>query len=302
MQKVIFISYSHDNDAHMQWVRNFARDLEKYGEFSILLDQDLRKGASWTRFMQQGLMKADRVLVIGTPNYKQRSLNSSGVSYEESIISSDFMSNIDTTKYYPILRSGSFIDSFPPILASRNGDDFTDDTKYLANLQRVISEINEDRIDETAPLKSIKKDWDIHPKAVVSMNFNYMFETIWGQPTGKVEGIGVSISVTNYDHAPIFILEQHFEFDKPVLDGKNAFVSHSHLPDNIYFPKRLEHGEMVTRTYIFSRKMLPLFENIEAMNKGVSFSAYAKTTLGEIFHSESVLLNHLLEDLRKCSL
>lgn len=301
MQKTIFISYSHDNDAHKQWVRKFADDLEKYGKFMILLDQDLPKGASWTRFMQQGLMMADRVLVIGTQNYKQRSLNTGGVAFEESIISSDYMLDIDTTKYYPILRSGSFTDSFPPILASRNGDDFTDDTKYETNLQRVISEINGERIDKIDILKSTKRNIVIRSKAVVSMNLNYMFETMWGRPTGKIEGIGASISVTNYDHDPIFILEPHFEFDKPVLDGKSAFVSQSHLPDDVCFPKRLEHGEMMTRTYVFNRKMLPLFEKIEAMSNGVSFSAYAMNTLGDIYQSDSVSISHLIEDLKKCS-
>ena len=58
----------------------------------------------------------------------------------------------------------------------------------------------------------------------------------------------------------------------------------------------------VTRTYVFSRKMLPLFENIEAMNNGVSFSAYAMNTLGGVYQSNSVSLKHLLVDLRKCSL
>lgn len=285
----------------MQWVRKFADDLEKYGEFMILLDQDLPKGASWTRFMQQGLLMSDRVLVIGTPNYRQRSLDTGGVAFEESIISSEYMLDIDTTKYYPILRSGSFSDSFPPILSSRNGDDFTDDSKYDANLERVIAEINEERIDKIELLKTTKLKTDSRPKAIVSMNLNYMFETMWGRPTGRVEGIGVSVSITNYCHEPIYILEPHFEFDKPVLDGKNAFVSQNHLPDNVCFPKRLEYGEMATRTYIFNSKMLPLLENILVENSDVKFSAYAMNTLGEVYQSERVSVSHLIEDLKKCS-
>lgn len=89
MQKQVFISYSHDSEAHMKWVRKFADDLQEKGNMIVLLDQDLPKGASWTRFMQQGLMMSDRVLVIGTPNYLARSLNTGGVAFEESIISSD---------------------------------------------------------------------------------------------------------------------------------------------------------------------------------------------------------------------
>ena len=88
----------------MAWVKRFADDLQEKGGFLVLLDQDLPKGASLPRFMQQGLMMSDRVLVIGTPNYLKRSLDTGGVAFEESIISNEFMINIDTTKYYPILR------------------------------------------------------------------------------------------------------------------------------------------------------------------------------------------------------
>ena len=42
----------------------------------------------------------------------------------------------------------------------------------------------------------------------------------------------------------MFILEPHFEFDKPVFHGKSAFASQYHLPDNVCFPKRLEYGEI----------------------------------------------------------
>ena len=142
MQKQVFVSYSHDSEEHMAWVKRFADDLQEKGGLLVLLDQDLPKGASLPRFMQQGLMMSDRVLVIGTPNYLKRSLDTGGVAFEESIISNEFMINIDTTKYYPILREGTFDTAFPPILAGRNGDDFTDDSKYQDKLQVVINEIN----------------------------------------------------------------------------------------------------------------------------------------------------------------
>ena len=142
MQKQVFISYSHDSEEHKAWVKKFADDLQTKGGISVLLDQDLPKGASFTRFMQNGIILSDKVLVIGTPNYKNRSLSSGGVSYEGSIISADYMNDIDPTKYYPILRAGSFMTAFPPILAGRNGDDFTDDSKYEDKLKIVIEAIN----------------------------------------------------------------------------------------------------------------------------------------------------------------
>lgn len=72
MAKTLFISYSHDSKEHMDWVKQFASDLEALGEFEIYLDQNLPKGLSFTRFMEVGIANADKVLVIGTPEYKKR--------------------------------------------------------------------------------------------------------------------------------------------------------------------------------------------------------------------------------------
>ena len=137
----VFVSYSHDDEAHMQWVKKFVSDLRTGGGFTVLYDQDLEKGASLPRFMEQGIAYSDKVLVIGTPEYKKKASNSTGAGFEEAIIGLEYMQNIDSTKFYPILRSGSFSASFPMILAGRNGDDFTDDSQYENNLKTVIRSI-----------------------------------------------------------------------------------------------------------------------------------------------------------------
>lgn len=137
----VFVSYSHDDEAHMQWVRKFVTDLRAGGGFTVLYDQDLEKGASLPRFMEQGIDNSDKVLVIGTPEYKRKASLSTGVGFEETIIGTEYMKNIDSTKFYPILRSGTFFTSFPMILAGRNGDDFTDDSQYDNNLRMVIRSI-----------------------------------------------------------------------------------------------------------------------------------------------------------------
>lgn len=137
----VFVSYSHDDEAHMQWVSQLVADLRTRGGFIVLFDQDLEKGASLPRFMEKGIEESEKVLVIGTPDYKQKSANTSGVSFEEAIMGTEYMLNIDSTKFYPILRRGSFSTSFPIILTGRNGDDFTDDSLYEKNLQIVIHSI-----------------------------------------------------------------------------------------------------------------------------------------------------------------
>ena len=218
MQKQVFVSYSHDSEEHMAWVKRFADDLQEKGGLLVLLDQDLPKGASLPRFMQQGLMMSDRVLVIGTPNYLKRSLDASGVAFEESIISNEFMINIDTTKYYPILREGTFATAFPPILAGRNGDDFTDDSKYQDKLQVVINEINGEH--KEIKLEDVTISHTEQNEAKVTLGVNLLFETIWGQLTGKVEGVGLAVSIVNLCKEPRFFLEPNFEFSDKVFGDK----------------------------------------------------------------------------------
>lgn len=297
MQKQIFISYSHDDVQHMAWVKQFVDDLQEKGGISVLFDQDLPKGASLTRFMQQGLMMSDRVLVIGTPNYRQRSLATGGVAFEESIISNDYMIDIDTTKYYPILRKGTFNTAFPPILAGRNGDDFTDDTQYNNKLQIVIDEIN----GEHKELSFLNHSAAVEKQteATVTIGLNILLETMWGNITGKVEGVGLTVSIVNLCKEPRFFIEPHFEFSENVFDDKNAFLPTSHWPDAVMFPARLEYGEMVSRTYIISSSSKSFFEKAYRNNPNVTFRACAQNTLGNVYYSDSVDALTIIKDLRK---
>lgn len=145
-KKAIFISYSWEEDEHQAWVKKFSDDLQaRLGDdYEVLLDQNLPRGFSLTLFMETGLEDSERVLIIGTPTYKKKSRFGKGVAFEHTIISCEILNGIDTTKFYPILRKGSFVDSFPLALRGRIGDDFTDDTCYEKNLQTVVNAIIKD--------------------------------------------------------------------------------------------------------------------------------------------------------------
>lgn len=163
-QKKIFISYSWDSPDHRKWVKKFCDDLQaclgKY--FEVLLDQNQKRGTSLSRFMKLGLKDAVKVLIIGTPKYKEKSEANGGVAYETMVITNEMMSDMDTTKFYPILRSGTFETSFPTDIKDRMGDDFSDDKYYEENLQIVVKEIIEDNPipdifkQESTTLKAIK--------------------------------------------------------------------------------------------------------------------------------------------------
>lgn len=137
----LFISYSHDDDEHMAWVKKFVEDLRAEG-FEVEYDQDNKLGASWTRFMTKGIARNERVLVIGTPEYAKRSKKSSGgTAFETSIININLLQNLDTEKFVSILRKGTYQKSFPILLGDRNGVDFSDDAKYDARMKELVAKL-----------------------------------------------------------------------------------------------------------------------------------------------------------------
>ena len=141
---IVFISYSWDDDDHIRWVRKLADDLREKHNIYSLLDKYEPAGADLVEFMNKGIRLANRVLMIGTPLYKQKSETGigSGGKYEGSLITIEIYHNTDTFKFIPLLRRGDdFKGSFLTIASTRKGFDFRDDNLYEAKLQELVNEI-----------------------------------------------------------------------------------------------------------------------------------------------------------------
>ena len=67
---VVFISYSWDSEDHQDWVAKLAEDLTDAGIY-VLFDQYVEDGTILPAFMDFGIERADKVIVIGTETYKQ---------------------------------------------------------------------------------------------------------------------------------------------------------------------------------------------------------------------------------------
>ena len=65
----VFISYSHDSDEHLEWVRQLAERLGSDGIEVVFDQQDLRIAMSPTSFMEDSLASCDRVLLVVTEAY-----------------------------------------------------------------------------------------------------------------------------------------------------------------------------------------------------------------------------------------
>ena len=134
----VFISYSWDSEEHKAWVKKLADRLTEEG-IDVQLDQYQEPGTSLTAFMQDGLSNADRVLVIGSPNYKRKAKSHKGrTNTEDQIINIHMNRDFATTKFIPILRKGSYSTSFTDLVADRNGFDFSDDKMFESEFERLV--------------------------------------------------------------------------------------------------------------------------------------------------------------------
>lgn len=149
----VFISYSHDSPEHKQWVSELAARL-RHSEVDATLDQwDLGLGDDITRFMERGIVNADRVLVICTDEYVSKAnAGEGGVDYERMIINAELVQNLGTDKFIPIIRQASRKEKTPTFLGTRVYADFTNDSQFDAECEKLIRELHEIPIVAKPPL------------------------------------------------------------------------------------------------------------------------------------------------------
>lgn len=139
---VVFISYSWDSDEHKKWVADLSKDLREKFRIYTLLDQYNRGGDDLITFMHKGLKQAHRVLIIGTPKYKEKTgKQSGGAKFEDQVITIELYHNMGSSKFVPILRDGSFSDSFNELIETRTGYDMRNDTDYEKVLQELAADL-----------------------------------------------------------------------------------------------------------------------------------------------------------------
>ncbi len=139
----VFISYSWDTEEHKKWVLDLANNLVKEG-VNVLLDRyELRPGKSLPHFVETSIKKADRILIIFTPNYKLKAeKRAGGVGYEYSIMNSELYKNqTNNERIIPVLRNGSSADSIPEFMQQYIHLDMRNDENYKNSYFDLLREI-----------------------------------------------------------------------------------------------------------------------------------------------------------------
>ena len=124
-------------------MKKLSDDLRSKYSVYTLLDQYNRGGYDLITFMNQSVQKADRVLLIGTPEYRKKSeeYSGGGVKYEDQLITVELYHQMGSSKFIPVLRAGKFDTSFSPIIETRTGYSMVEDGDYETMLHKIAADL-----------------------------------------------------------------------------------------------------------------------------------------------------------------
>jgi GTPase SAR1 family protein len=140
-----FISYAWGDPKHERWVeKSLATDLQKAG-IGVLLDkwENAKIGASIPRFVDR-MHKSDRVVVVGTPLYRQKYENREPmrglvVAAEGDLIGKRMIGTEESKQsVLPALLEGTEEAAFPPLLHGRVRADFRNEEAYFRTALHLI--------------------------------------------------------------------------------------------------------------------------------------------------------------------
>lgn len=154
---VVFISYAWgENQRYKSWVKKLSDTLRtEYGIYT-LLDQYLRAGEDLLEFMIRGIDISHRVIIVGTPEYKEKvdQDTKGGVFVENKLINiAKYQGN--KAKFIPVLADGTFDTSFSQLMSVCVGYDLSKEENYNNNLKKLAAEIYNEPINEPPQLGSI---------------------------------------------------------------------------------------------------------------------------------------------------
>lgn len=164
MSKNVFLSYSWDSVNHEEWVLGLAADLRRAG-INANLDKTITQtgNVNLDRMMIDGIKNNDKVVMILTEKYAEKSDNNiGGVGFETLLSIPTLKSNPD--KLVLISRHNSNISSTLPFhLKGYYAIDFSNDNEYFNQLNELIHKIREVNMFELPP---VAEPTELTPKII----------------------------------------------------------------------------------------------------------------------------------------
>lgn len=142
----VFISYSHDDTEHKQWVIALGARLLANGVDVLLDAYDLRPGDDVPKFMEHGVRDSDRVLMVCTDRYVAKANEGvGGVGYEAMIVTGELVRDLGTSKFIPVIRQKTEPCKVPTSVSTRAYINLSEGPNADAEFERLLQELHDAR-------------------------------------------------------------------------------------------------------------------------------------------------------------
>lgn len=153
MTPKVFISYSHDDENHKEWVLQLATRLRSNGVDVILDRWNIRLGSDLATFMEHGLSKSHRVICICSANYiVKANEGKGGAGYEKQIMSSEYIKDQNSNWVIPLIKNNNTEKKTPTFLNGRQYIDFNDSNLYESKYEELLRDILEEPVLPIPPI------------------------------------------------------------------------------------------------------------------------------------------------------
>lgn len=155
-EQIVFISYSHDNDEHKNWVLQLATRLRSNGVDVLLDSWNTRLGSDLASFMERGLSKSQRIICICSENYvKKANGGKGGAGYEKQIMTAELIKDQNTEWIIPLIVNNTSDSKVPIFLGGRKYISFEDALLFENKYEELLRDLLEEPV---FPIPSLGKN------------------------------------------------------------------------------------------------------------------------------------------------
>lgn len=153
MEPTVFISYSHDDESHKDWVLQLATRLRSNG-LNILLDRwNLKLGQDLASFMERGLSSSNRIVSICSESYVIKANDrNGGVGYEKQIMTAEMMPDLNKNWVVPVIKNNSAVKKTPTFLDGKLYVSFENESLYESSYEKLLRELLDEPVLPIPPI------------------------------------------------------------------------------------------------------------------------------------------------------
>ncbi len=152
-QPIVFISYSHDNEEHKNWVLQVATRLRSNGVDVILDRWNLKLGSDLASFMERGLSKSQRIVSICSDIYvRKANEGKGGAGYEKQIMTAEYINDQNSNWVIPLIKNNPNERKTPTFLGGRLYISFEEPNLYETKYEELLRDILEEPVLPIPPI------------------------------------------------------------------------------------------------------------------------------------------------------